>query len=205
MRGLEGLSATSPTARTTSTSGMRGTGIEEVEAHEPVGPSRWPPPCRRCERLEVLDAKIVVGRAERIEGAPELVLELEALGDGFDDQVAVDEVVQVDREASGGSSAAVAAVAVELALLDQLVERLLDGPLALGEQAGSPRRAPRSGSPAVAATWAMPLPIWPQPRTPTREISVMRSHVLGWIGRRSDAGSARLSGIVRSGPSARIS
>ena len=27
------------------------------------------------------------------------------------------------------------------------------------------------GNPAVAATWAIPLPIWPQPRTPTRVMS----------------------------------
>src|SRR5262249_29483000 len=65
----------------------------------------------------------------------ELGLELEAFGDGLDDEVARRQVLQMNRErepAEGG----VPIVGGELALLDQLVERLLNGPLAPGEEAG---------------------------------------------------------------------
>src|SRR6476659_5772836 len=76
-----------------------------------------------------------VGRAQAIEGTPELGLEAEAFGDGLNDEIAAREVLQVNREAEVAQGT-IPGPGLELSLLDQLVERLLDRPLALGEETG---------------------------------------------------------------------
>ena len=124
------------------------------------------------ERLEVFEAKIVSGRANGIEGAPQFGLELEALGDGLDDQIAVGQVLELDGEGEA-LERGVARPGVELPLLDQLLERLAGSPLAPGEQ---PRlevahHGGKAGGRGRLGDAAAHLS--PQPRTPTREISGM--------------------------------
>jgi hypothetical protein len=76
-----------------------------------------------------------VRRAQAVESAPELVLEVQAFRDGLDDEIAAREVLQVNREAEVAQGT-IPGAGLELSLLDQLVERLLDRQLALGEKAG---------------------------------------------------------------------
>ncbi len=97
------------------------------------------------DRLEVFDAKIV-GAGQRTSSARQSWF----LSSRFSVTASmtrshVRELVEVggEREAL---ERAVTRRGVELGLLDQLVERLLDRRLALGEQRRSRRRAPRSGN-----------------------------------------------------------
>ncbi len=96
------LSREAVTGRTTSTSGMSGTGLKKwrptkrsgrlvAEAMAPMG------------RLEVFDAKIVAG-GRSCRAPPEAVLELEILGDRLDDDTAVGQLGEIGGESSRSSA-----------------------------------------------------------------------------------------------------
>ena len=86
------------TARTTSTSGMSGTGLKKWRptnrSGRPVAAAMSP-----IERLEVLEAKIVAGGHAASSARQSSVLSCEVLGDRLDDEVAAAEVGQVGGEA----------------------------------------------------------------------------------------------------------
>ena len=82
------------TARTTSTSGMSGTGLKKCRptkrSGRPVAAAMSP-----MERLEVLEAKIVAGGQMASSARQSSVLELEILGHRLDDEVAAREVAEL--------------------------------------------------------------------------------------------------------------
>ena len=127
------------------------------------------------DRLEVLEAKIVSARSPGVERAPELGLEREVLGDRLDDEVALGELVEPGREGEVGRGRHRGrpgrACPSRPACRATARSRPAPGPAGPAR-----RRARRSGIPAVAAAWAMPLPICPQPRTPTRDDLGDRCH-----------------------------
>ena len=84
--------------RTTSTSGISGTGLKKCRPTKRSGRAGGRAAISAMVRLEVLEAKMVGGGQSGVERAPELVLELEVLGDRLDDEVAVAEVGELGGE-----------------------------------------------------------------------------------------------------------
>ena len=110
----------------------QGHGVEEMEADKAVGPRGGG------GHLADDEARGVGGEdrrrwAERVQLAPEGVLDLEVLGDGFDHEVAGPERADVGGERQPLQRGH-AGAGVDLALLDQLVERPSDSGPAFGQE-----------------------------------------------------------------------
>ena len=125
------------------------------------------------EKPDVFDARIVAGGAAAVEVAEHADLQVEPFRDGFDHDVGRRGRPSNDDENSRRAERGVGLVAGELAALDRALEAVPAGRdvLAGALERGGVEVEQTVGYPAVAVTWAIPLPMTPAPTTPIRQIT----------------------------------
>ena len=152
--------------RISSTSSISGTGFMKWMPMKRSGRS-VEEASRVIEIDEVLVPRMASGLSDAAELGEDLALDVFLLGRGLDDEVAVGEGLACCRPAAMRLSAACALVlgdrascATCRAMLPLMVA--MPALMRSGETSLS-----ITSKPASAQTWAMPLPIWPAPTTPT--------------------------------------
>src|SRR6266496_346695 len=158
------------TVRTTSTSGMSGTGLKKCRPTK-RSPRFVAAAIAAMVRLDVLDAKMVAGPHRASSSFHSAFL------------TSTSSVTASSTMSQGFRSAVVVVKRSRWSAASRLAAGSLPFSTNLASDFSMPARALSQiccdtsrtivSYPAVAATWAMPLPIRPHPSTPTRSMSVM--------------------------------